>query len=944
MSLWYDKRGKSYASKGNSSWVKYYAEHLFNALTARLDGHYKGAEGKHKAEDVLTKTNQSVAEILDTKVDKISGMGLSQQSFTSQEKEKLAGVSPYATAVGLPLEPTGSEAFNDSTNTANVPYAHLEGRMNSTQLRTFLITDYTPNTVTLDSVKGIEPGMSWFIFLKHGSEKQRHSGTISEVQGNTVTLIGNTDAEKDTELDVVFTPSQTPSLIGTFFVNGGSIGSHVVTDTEGDFSLHLEGRLTSGTLDSHAEGTITQAFGWSSHVEGRSTVTTGECSHAEGYNCRAEGIGSHSEGGSSHAMGHYSHAEGGNTEATGKCSHAEGNMTSATGAHAHAEGNQSKASGKNAHAEGNATVASGENAHAEGVLCQASGINAHAEGGDTRAIGAYSHAEGYGAQGTGYSSHAEGGETLASNNYTHAEGFQTKATGLRSHAEGQKTEASADSSHAEGTGTKATNNRAHAEGSYTTASGINAHAEGGSTTASGVSSHAEGEGGVAKGSYSHAEGFYTLASSACQHAEGKYNLEDTEGVYAHIVGNGIGTEARSNAYTLDWQGNGRFAGDVYAKDEILATRQYVNESVADAGGGDMVRSIYDTTKNGVVDDAEKLGGQTPDYYAKQADMDNKPIQKGFGLASAVIWNSDGESLGGTYCPGASGVGSLASGLETRSSGYCSSVFGSYSTVNGDYATSMGNNNFATGTCAMAFGQDLQSNNLQVVVGRQNNPVSGPNSSYDNSGSVFLVGNGTGFTASNAFRVSADGYCYGQNAFAASGADYAEYFEWEDQNPTKEDRCGHFVTLSGNKIRFATPEDTYILGVVSATPVVKGNIFSEQWQGTYQTDVFGRRLTHQVEVPESTDPKTGSVIPAHTETHVLINPDYDATRPYVGRDSRPEWAPVGLLGQLVVVDDGTCEASGYCTVSEGGIATASATVTPYRVMERLDENHIRIFLK
>lgn len=45
-------------------------------------------------------------------------------------------------------------------------------------------------------------------------------------------------------------------------------------------------------------------------------------------------------------------------------------------------------------------------------------------------------------------------------------------------------------------------------------------------------------------------------------AEGKYCLKDTNAEYAHIVGNGTDSNNRSNAYTLDWQGNGTFAGTV----------------------------------------------------------------------------------------------------------------------------------------------------------------------------------------------------------------------------------------------------------------------------------------------------------------------------------------------------------------------------------------------
>lgn len=40
------------------------------------------------------------------------------------------------------------------------------------------------------------------------------------------------------------------------------------------------------------------------------------------------------------------------------------------------------------------------------------------------------------------------------------------------------------------------------------------------------------------------------------------NIKDTDKIYAHIVGNGTSDKSRSNAYTLDWQGNGTFAGTV----------------------------------------------------------------------------------------------------------------------------------------------------------------------------------------------------------------------------------------------------------------------------------------------------------------------------------------------------------------------------------------------
>lgn len=88
-----------------------------------------------------------------------------------------------------------------------------------------------------------------------------------------------------------------------------------------------------------------------------------------------------------------------------------------------------------------------------------------------------------------------------------------------------------------------------------------AQAFGSGTIASGEYSHAEGAGPKASGAASHAEGRTTIAQGNNQHVQGKYNIADTTS--AHIVGNGSDSSNRSNAHTLDWNGNAWFAGDVY---------------------------------------------------------------------------------------------------------------------------------------------------------------------------------------------------------------------------------------------------------------------------------------------------------------------------------------------------------------------------------------------
>ena len=130
-------------------------------------------------------------------------------------------------------------------------------------------------------------------------------------------------------------------------------------------------------------------------------------------------------------------------------------------------------------------------------------------------------------------SSAEESDSYKLGKYAFVEGQDTKASGDGSHAEGYNTTASNSKSHAEGYNAKALGEISHAEGSYTTASG----------------------------SISHAEGWGTVASGEYQHVQGKNNISDTTS--AHIVGNGSSNSNRSNAHTLDWQGNAWFAGDVY---------------------------------------------------------------------------------------------------------------------------------------------------------------------------------------------------------------------------------------------------------------------------------------------------------------------------------------------------------------------------------------------
>ena len=146
----------------------------------------------------------------------------------------------------------------------------------------------------------------------------------------------------------------------------------------------------------------------------------------------------------------------------------------------------------------------------------------------------------------------------------------------------------------------------YAEGKNTTASGWASHAEGEETKAKGQTSHAEGEGTNAYGKASHVEGSFTTASSDYQHVQGKYNIEDKSSKYAHIVGNGKSGMERSNAHTLDWNGNAWFAGKLTqegtpTEDKDLITKKYFDDNITAGTSEDITDEEFENalTENGI---------------------------------------------------------------------------------------------------------------------------------------------------------------------------------------------------------------------------------------------------------------------------------------------------------------------------------------------------------
>lgn len=226
-------------------------------------------------------------------------------------------------------------------------------------------------------------------------------------------------------------------------------------------------------------------------------------------------------------------------------------------------------------------------------------------------------------------------------------------------------------------------------------------------------------------------------------------------------------------------------------------------------------------------------------------------------------------------------------------------------------------------CLVAGSWNHATANNQTVIGVN---AKSTYQSSENADILFNIGNGQErdgtLIQNSAMQVDFSGNVYAGGAYKTIGADYAEYFEWLDGNVDNQDRIGLFVTLDGDKIKLANKDD-YILGVISANPSIVGNSAELDWHDKYKTDVYGRLI-----YDESHNP--------------IVSKNYNDTLEYVPRGARKEYSKVGLLGQLVVQDDGTCEVNGYCTASVNGVATKSDS--GYRVIKRIDETHIKIILK
>jgi len=206
-----------------------------------------------------------------------------------------------------------------------------------------------------------------------------------------------------------------------------------------------------------------------------------------------------------------------------------------------------------------------------------------------------------------------------------------------------------------------------------------------------------------------------------------------------------------------------------------------------------------------------------------------------------------------------------------------------------------------------------------------------------------LANGTSLAAQGlAVKILQNGDIHADGTLTSPCADYSELFEWLDGNPDNEDRAGYFVKLVGDKITIADDFDTP-LGVISAMPAIIGDSGEMHWHGKYLTDDFGRVKYHDVVIPAEKDEEGNIIAQERIERQPLLNPNWDSAQEYVPRLKRPEWATVGVLGKLIVYDDGTLQSGDLCRCGNGGKAVKSIT-NGYQVLKRISEDKVLIWFR
>ena len=425
----------------------------------------------------------------------------------------------------------------------------------------------------------------------------------------------------------------------------------------GDHSVSIGNQNTASGENSIAFGVYTVSSGENSISSGYYTYAIGNQSFTGGAQARAEGV-------YSFAYGYGAQAMGDGSVAHGYYSRAEGNYSLAGGYSSYAKGESSIAFGNGAITRGPGSIANGT-ANANGQYSAAFGSHAHANGSSSVAIGLDSLTY-------GFASLAAGATTVASGMATAVFGRQNVIDAPYTYEEWQP------------------NTQYHAGDHVKITVDL-------------------GEENISVNGYrcvqDNIQDTFVTARWMWDEDEGRYVkqeywVDDYYGQHALIVGNGEGyyydsnigetIYTRSNAFSVDWNGDVHAQGTIYAGCD------------ADSTGGSPLIKLSDIW----------AGPSTPKgQYALEIGMGTKATGSGSfaGGAGARAIGDNSIAFGGGAT--ASGHGSIALGGGATASGYGAMALGAGVQAHGDYSFAVGGGSRAYGQTSFASGGSTQARGI-----------------------------------------------------------------------------------------------------------------------------------------------------------------------------------------------------------------------------------------
>lgn len=403
-----------------------------------------------------------------------------------------------------------------------------------------------------------------------------------------------------------------------------------------------------------------------------------------------------------------------------------------------------------------------------------------------------------------------------------------------------------------------------------------------------------------------------------------------------FVGGGINNRAQ-NAYCVVLNGNNNNASG--------------SKSFIINGNGNTSSGTYSLIGNGFTNTASGIRATVLTGVRNQARNRESLIVAGALNTTTSLSNYFCTILNGYSCQSNGSYSVVLNGITNVASGSFSLVLdGISNTSSGNYSLTFGTNNTAAFSHSVAIGKGATAG-----------------AAYQ---TVFAAG------AGNTIRLRySDGTGSFEGGTNTGPADYAEYFEWADKNPSGDKRFGYAVSLVENgKVQIGGKN---IIGIVSSVPAIVGDSSELSWKEKYVTDEWGVKVYETYETFFSKELKKviyrnkdgelysdingneeyreaqkvleNIIVPENTVFEKIeipkLNPLYNSRENYIPRSERPEWTTVGLLGKLRIR---TAEriTSKFIDIDSSGQAINGTKYSVLKLVKEFDGNYgiVLVFFK